>query len=52
MFEIALVLNQASGGVTAGYSHGHSLGLKLELLTEWSDHIEGLVQPEGAVLLR
>jgi len=26
--------------------------LKLELLTKWSDHVERLVQPEGAALLR
>ncbi len=52
LFEVGLILNHSSGGVTAGYSHGHSIPLKLELLTEWADHVAQLVQPEGAVLLR
>jgi hypothetical protein len=38
--------------VMAGYSHGSPLELKLKLLTKWADHVEGLVQPQGAVLLR
>ena len=49
--EVALVLNHRGTGVTVGYSHGAPIKLKLELLTEWADHIEGLVQPEGVSLL-
>jgi integrase len=49
-WERGLVLNHAgSGSVTAGYSHGHATNLKLELLTKWADHVEALVQPEGAI---
>jgi integrase len=52
-WERGLVLNHSgSGSVTAGYSHGHPLQLKRKLLEEWADHIEGLVQPKGAKLLR
>jgi integrase len=51
-YEIGLILNHSGSGVTAGYSHGTPLKLKLELLTRWADHIEKLVTPEGAVLLR
>jgi integrase len=40
----ALVLNHSGGGsVTAGYSHGYPLELKLKLLTEWSEHVAGLL---------
>jgi hypothetical protein len=46
------VLNHSGSGVTAGYSHGYPLKLKLELLGEWSDHVERQVHPQGAVLLR
>ena len=47
------MLNHAGGmSGTAGYSHGFAGKLKLELLTKWSDHVERLVQPEGAALLR
>jgi hypothetical protein len=46
------VLNHAESGVTADYSHGYPLELKLKLLTTWTEHIEGLVQPQGAALLR
>jgi hypothetical protein len=38
--------------VTAGYSHGYPLDLKRKLLTEWAEHVEQLVQPEGVTLLR
>ena len=51
-WECALVLNHAGSGVTAGYIHGLALKLKLQLLTEWADHVESIVQPEGAALLR
>ena len=52
-WERGLVLNHSgSGNVTAGYSHGHPLELKRTLLDRWADHIEGLVQPRGAKLLR
>jgi integrase len=52
-WEIGLVLNHSGSGVTAGYSHGTPLKLKLELLTRWSDHVASLVQPqEGVTLLR
>ena len=51
-FERGLVLNHSGSGVTAGYSHGYALGLKLALLTKWADNIERLVQPGGAALLR
>ena len=50
--EVALVLNHAKGGVTAGYSHGYPLDLKLVLLTEWADHVEHLVMPKGVKALR
>jgi hypothetical protein len=52
VWERGLVLNHSDGGVTAGYSHGFARDLKLTLLTKWSDHIERLLQPEGAALLR
>jgi integrase len=51
-WERGLVLNHSSSGVTAGYSHGASTDLKRDLLTKWADHVEGLVRPEGAALLR
>jgi integrase len=52
-WERGLVLNHAgSGSVSAGYSHGYPLELKRELLTKWAEHVEQLVQPEGAALLR
>jgi hypothetical protein len=52
-WERALVLNHSgSGSVTAGYSHGYPLDLKRKLLTEWAEHVEQLVQPEGVTLLR
>lgn len=52
-WERGLAPNHSGGGsVTAGYSHGYPLKLKRELLEKWADHIEGLVQPQGAVLLR
>jgi integrase len=52
-WERGLVLNHASNGsVTAGYSHGNPLDLKRTLLGKWADHVERLVQPKGAKLLR
>ena len=36
-----------AAAVTAGYSHGYPLELKLKLLTKWADHVEQLVQPEA-----
>jgi integrase len=52
-FERGLVLNHASSGVTAGYSHGHATDLKRNLLEEWADHVKQLVQPDKDVgLLR
>ncbi len=50
-YERGLVLNHAEGGVTGDYSHGYSVALKRDLLEKWADHIAGLVQPKGAVLL-
>jgi integrase len=47
-FERGLVLNHSRGGVTAGYSHGYALTLKLDLLKKWADHVERLVQPHPA----
>ena len=47
-----MVLNRSGSGVTAGYSHGHALDLKRELLDTWAKHVEGLVSPSGAALLR
>jgi integrase len=44
-YERGLVLNHAASGVTAGYSHGTASKLKLELLSQWSGHVERLVQP-------
>jgi integrase len=52
-WECGLVLNHAgSGSVTAGYSHGYPVELKLKLLTEWAEHVENLLQPTGVALLR
>ena len=51
-WERGLILNHAGSGVTTDYSHGHPLALKREMLCKWADHVESLVQPEGAVLLR
>jgi integrase len=52
-FERGLVLNHSGSGVTAGYSHGYALDLKLALLTKWADHVERLVAPgEGVTRLR
>ena len=51
-FEVGLCLNHSGTGVTAGYSHGYPLDLKLALLTKWANHVEGLVTPEGAARLR
>jgi integrase len=51
LFERGLVLNHAESGVTADYSHGYPVQLKLRLLTEWSDYVEALVQPAGVAVL-
>jgi integrase len=51
-WEVGLILNHSGSGVTAGYSHGHSLPLKLKLLTQWADHVASIVQPEGVTVLR
>jgi integrase len=52
-WERGLVLSHAgSGSVTSDYSHGFARDLKLALLTKWADHVEGLVRPKGAALLR
>ena len=51
-WEVGLILNHSGSGVTAGYSHGAPIKLKLKLLTQWSDHVTQLVQPSGVTLLR
>jgi integrase len=52
-WERGLMLNHSgSGSVTGGYSHGHATELKRGLLEKWAAHVESLVQPEGAVVLR
>jgi len=51
-WERGLVLNHSGNGVTAGYSHGSPTDLKRELLCLWADHVQGLVRPQGAALLR
>lgn len=51
-YERGLILNHSASGVTAGYSHGYSLDLKLQLLTKWADHVERLIATEGVSLLR
>ena len=51
-WERGLVLNHAGSGVTSDYSHGHALDLKRGLLDKWAKHVERLVQPEGAAVLR
>jgi integrase len=42
-WERALVLNHAESGVTADYSHGYPIELKLKLLTKWVDHVASLI---------
>ena len=51
-FERGLVLNHSESGVTSDYSHGYPVELKRALLEKWTTHVERLVQPEGAQLLR
>jgi integrase len=51
-WEVGLILNHSSSNVTAGYSHGYPVELKKSLLLKWSSHVEELVQPEGARVLR
>jgi integrase len=43
-WERGLVLNHSESGVTADYSHGYPIELKLQLLTTWAEQ-EGLVKP-------
>lgn len=51
-YERGLILNHSgSGGATSAYSHGFPVELKRSLLEKWADHVAGVVQPEGAVLL-
>jgi integrase len=48
--ERGLLLNHSgSGSVTAGYSHGYPIELKRDLITEWAEHIEKLVEPAAGV---
>jgi integrase len=51
-YDRALVLNHASSGVTAGYTHGYPLDRKCELLSEWAGYVEALIQPSGVAVLR
>ena len=52
-WERGLALNHSgSSSVTAGYSHGYPLDLKRQLLCKWADHVEALIQPHAAALLR
>jgi integrase len=52
-WEIGLVLNHASAGVTAGYSHGYPLDLKRKMLEDWAGNVEKVVQPSpGIAVLR
>ena len=51
-WEVGLILNHSSSSVTAGYSHGYPLELKRELLSKWAGHVEDVVQPQGARVLR
>jgi integrase len=52
-WECGLILNHAGSGVTAGYRHGTSFKLKLELLERWAAHVEALITPaEGVTVLR
>lgn len=50
-YERGLILNHISTTVTAGYGHGYPVELKRQLLEKWADHVAGLVQPDGVVLL-
>lgn len=53
LYSRGLVLNHSgSGTVTSGYSHGFPMELKLKILTVWAQHVEGLVTPKGAALLK
>ena len=52
-FETGLVLNHSGGvSISSNYRHGFAGKLKLELLTKWADHVEGLVTPKGVARLR
>ena len=45
--------HSATGSVTgAHYLHSTALELKAKLLTEWADHVEELIQPQGVTVLR
>lgn len=48
-FDRGLVLNHAGSGVTAGYSHGHAVNRKREVLEKWAEHVESLVEPARGV---
>jgi hypothetical protein len=43
LYEVGLLLNHSSSGVTAGHAHGYPLALKLTLLQSWSKHVEALI---------
>jgi len=49
-WERGLVLNHSGSGVTAGYSHGHALDLKLSLLDKWAKHVKRIVSTGDNVL--
>lgn len=52
-WERGLILNHTdSGSVTAGYSHGYPVETKLQMLEEWAEHLEQLIQPKGVSVLR
>ena len=51
-FDRGLVLNHASGSVTAGYSHGFAAERKRTVLQGWADHVASVVTAEGVQLLR
>ena len=43
LYDRSLVLNHSLGGVTAGYSHGHALERKKQVLEAWADHISLII---------
>src|SRR5262245_14513340 len=42
-WDRGLVLNHSEATVTAGYSHGHALERKRELLERWAEHVESII---------
>ena len=48
LFDRGLVLNHKEAGVTAGYSHGYALRRNLDVLTDWSKHVEKLIPKDKA----